>query len=84
MAVSSATVRVSPETHSKLKELAQLAGEPMPAVLDKAVEAYRRQQFLAGLAADFARLRRDAKAWDEEQDERRAWDATLADGVQEA
>ena len=78
----SLTVRISPKTHKSLKELSELTGEPMPAVLDKAIEAYRRRQFLEGLASDFARLRQDPKAWQQELDERAAWDATLSDGLE--
>ena len=63
-----------------MKELAELTGEPMPAVLDKAIEACRRRQFLQGLAADFARLRQNPKAWQQELEERAEWDTTLADG----
>ena len=38
--------------------------------------------FLEDLAADFAVLRSDQKAWAEELAEREAWDATLADGLE--
>jgi hypothetical protein len=43
----------------------------------------QRKRFLEGLNDDFARLRRDARAWNEELEERAAWDATLADGLEE-
>jgi hypothetical protein len=36
---------------------------------------------LDGLADDFARLRSNGEAWAEEQAERDAWNATLADGL---
>jgi hypothetical protein len=61
--------------------MATSAGETMPSILDKAIEHYRRKQFLDGLNADFARLRRDAQAWQQEVAEREAWDVTLADGL---
>ena len=78
----SVTVRISTKAHKSLKELSDLTGEPMPAVLDKAIEAYRRRQFLQGLADDFARLRQNPKAWRQELEERAQWDATLADGLE--
>ncbi len=37
--------------------------------------------FFAELNSAFARLRRDKSGWKEEMEERRAWDATLADGL---
>jgi hypothetical protein len=53
----------------------------MPAILKHAVEAYERARFLEGLNADFDALRSDAKAWSEEEKERKDWEATLADGL---
>ena len=77
------TVRIKPETHAKLKELAKLAGEPMPETLDKAIEAYRRQKFLEDVNHSFAKLRDDETAWAQEQAERHEWDVTLADGLED-
>ncbi len=37
-------------------------------------------RYFEKLNASFARLRNDRKAWKEELEERRAWDATLMDG----
>jgi hypothetical protein len=81
--MASETVRIKPETHAKLKELAELEGEPIPEILDKAIEAYRRQKFLEEVNRSFAKLRGDEKAWAQEQAERREWDATLADGLED-
>jgi hypothetical protein len=52
----------------------------MQAALTQAIEAYRHQVFLDGLADDFARLKSAPEAWAEEQGERCAWDQTLGDG----
>jgi hypothetical protein len=82
--MSSTTVRVSERTHATLSDLAARSGLSMQEVLTKAVEAYRRQQFLEEANAAFAALRADPAAWAEEQAERAAWDATLADGLEEA
>ena len=76
------TVRISPKAHQALKELSKLTGQPMPAVLDQAIEEYRRRQFLKGLSADFAALRRNPKAWQQELEERTEWDSTLGDGLE--
>ena len=53
----------------------------MLALLDEAVEALRRQRFLERLNASYAILRADARAWEAVESERRAWDATLPDGL---
>ncbi|MEX2188415.1 MAG: ribbon-helix-helix protein, CopG family [Pirellulales bacterium] len=79
--MASATVRIDSETHAKLRALADAAGQPMPAVLRQAIDAYARAQFLDGLDRDFAALRANPTAWSEEQRERNAWDATLSDGM---
>jgi hypothetical protein len=76
------TVKINAETYAKLKETVAETGEPMIVVLAKAVDAYRRQAFLEGVNADFAALRNDCRAWAEEQSDRAAWDATLADDLQ--
>ncbi|GEM_PF-4771483 len=49
----------------------------------KAVEAFRRQTFLQEVNTEFVALRRDRKAWKQEKAERKAWEATLADGLEE-
>ncbi len=76
------TVRISASAHQALAEVAQAKGITMQAALAQAIESYRRQVFLEGLADDFARLQADRKAWADEQTERRVWDQTLADGRQ--
>lgn len=42
-----------------------------------------RQGFLEGLAGDFAALRNNPAAWQEEEKERVAWDAALADDLED-
>ena len=79
--MASATVKIDAETYAKLKETAAQTGRPMIEVLARAVEAYRRQEFLAALNDDFAALRGNRQAWKEELAERQAWDKTLADGL---
>jgi len=78
-----ASVNVGEETFNTLRELAQRTGQPVEAILDQAVEIYRRQRFLEDSNAAFGKLRNDAAAWQDEQLEREAWDATLADGLEE-
>lgn len=53
----------------------------MQALLEEAVEALRRQRFLEQVNAAYAAIRGDAKAWAAVEQERRAWDGTLLDGL---
>ncbi len=55
---------------------------PMQAILDKAIERYRRETFLRAANADYAALRRSPKAWKNELRERKIWEQTLADGIE--
>ncbi len=80
--MASTTVKINAETYAKLKEAVAETGRPMIEVLEQAVEAYRRRTFLEGVNADFAALRADRNAWAEEQSDRAAWDATMADDLQ--
>ncbi len=81
--MSSETVRIKPETHAKLKFLAESSGESMPKTLERAVESLRRQMFLEQANAAYGKLRKDKKAWAKFQAEQRQWDRTLADGLKD-
>jgi len=74
-------VRISVHTHTLLRRLAAEEDDSMQAVLDKAIEQYRRDKFVRDANADFAALKRNKKAWKEELKERELWDQTLADGL---
>jgi hypothetical protein len=54
----------------------------MQAVLDQAVEEYRRRHFWEHVEAAALDLRRDQEAWGQEVAERHAWDSTLSDGLE--
>ena len=75
------TVRIDDDTHATLKELARAEKRSMQSLLEEAVEVLRRRRFLEGVNAAYGALRADKKAWAELEQERRAWDATLADGL---
>jgi hypothetical protein len=75
------TVRIDPAAHLALAEIARAKHLSLTEALSRAVELYRREVFLEGVASDFAALRADADTWADEQAERSAWDATNADGL---
>jgi hypothetical protein len=79
--MSAPTVRISETSHLVLKELAEQTGQTMMEILDKALDAYRRQVFLDAVNAGYAALRADPAAWAEHLAERKLWDATLMDGL---
>ena len=55
----------------------------MAAVLEKAIERYRRQKFLEEANASYAALKANPKKWKEETAERELWDSTNADGLED-
>ncbi len=79
--IEGANVQISKQTYQQLVELAKASGLFMQAVLECAVEAYRRQSFLEALNADFAALRQNPQEWEAEMQERKLWEQTLADDL---
>jgi len=77
------TVTLSNAAHATLIKLAEISGETMQTVLDKAIENYRRYVFLVQANQAFAALRQNEELWQEELAERGLWDQTMADGVAE-
>ncbi|MDY7000480.1 MAG: toxin-antitoxin system protein [Thermodesulfobacteriota bacterium] len=80
----SANVRISRDAHAVLRQLAHQEGVSLQALLDRAVENYRRRLFLEKANAAYAALREDKAQWNEELSERGEWDATLQDGLNES
>jgi len=78
-----ANVRIQPDSYAKLRQLASSAGATMPEVLAEAIDELYRKRFLDECNRAYARLRADPKAWKQELDERRAWDVTLSDGLED-
>jgi hypothetical protein len=74
-------VRISAASHELLRQLAEEEGESMHAILDKAIERYRRERFLRSANEDYRALRNDSAAWKQELDRRAGWDPAVADGL---
>jgi hypothetical protein len=81
--MSAITVKVRPETHKALRDLADKTGDSMQDVLARAVEEHRRRLFFEQVNAAYEALRQDPKAWAEELEERALWESTLLDGLDE-
>jgi len=78
------TIRVNKPTIDIVRELAAKAQTTMTAVVEAAVREYRANQFWKEVEAGYAALRANPEAWAEYQDEIRAWDCTLADGLEDS
>src|SRR3982750_207282 len=74
-------VRISANSHELLRRLAEEEGESMHAILDKAIDRYRRERFLRSANEDYQALNASPASWQQELQERACWDQTLADGL---
>lgn len=77
----STTVRISDATWTVLGRIAELEGEPMQTILERAVEFYRSRRFLESVNAAYGELKRSPGGWKALEEERRAWEGTSADGL---
>ena len=77
------TVRVSAAHHQMVQELAAAAKNTIQGTVEKAIEESHKQMFWKQTRAAYAALRSDPEAWEEELQERKAWEATLSDGLAE-
>lgn len=75
------TIRISRFSHEILKEESRSSGRSMQAVLEEAIENFRRQRFIAEVNASFAQVREDERAWGGVLEEREAWDTANKDGL---
>lgn len=76
------TVTIDNTFYKILAELSASSGTSIQAVLEQAIEQYRRQQFLETANQAYIALRNNPEAWQEELEERSLWDTTLEDGLE--
>ncbi|MEG3845191.1 hypothetical protein [Microcoleus sp. herbarium14] len=76
------TVTISNTSYQALAEISASLGQPIQTILEQAIEQYRRQQFLTAANQAYLALRDRPEAWQEELEEREAWDITLEDGLE--
>lgn len=80
--MATTTVRIDVAVQHALRDLARERGETISAVLEQAIEHYRRELMFEQANAAWAALRADETAWNEELEERRLWENTLMDGIE--
>lgn len=80
---TSLTIRVSRSTHELLRGLADKSNATITAVVDEAVRDLQRKKFWADFNARCAAIQADPEAQADLRQEDVAWEATLADGLDE-
>jgi predicted transcriptional regulator len=78
----STTIRVRKDIYNTIKSLAVQQNGKIQDVIEQAVNEYKKKKFFEELNAGYTRLRADPQAWAEEKSERKAWEATLRDGLE--
>jgi predicted transcriptional regulator len=81
--LGSTTVRISRKTWKSLRQIAEQTGMTMQEILEDSVEGYRRKQLLEETNKAFLALKKDAKQWRKELEERHIWDRSLADNQED-
>lgn len=76
------TIRITKGDHAALAELSRTLGKSMTATLSDAVNALKRQELLKRTNEAYAALKSKPDAWKDEQEERKAWESTLSDGLE--
>jgi len=78
----STTVRIDDHSKELLRQIAEGLRQTQQEILAREIEKAWRKWLLDGINADFARLREDKESWEDYQNEMKAWDCTLMDGLE--
>ena len=81
--MSSQSVRINEASYRSLRRMARERGKSMQAVLEEVLQEYRRKRFWEETNAAFGAMRRQKRAWKQEQKERALWANALLDGVKD-
>jgi len=73
--------KISKQTHQILKQVSKKTGKLIKFILGRAVELYRQRQFFKELNRQVLAAKTNPKVWAEELRERKLWEGTLSDGL---
>lgn len=76
-------MRIGDATLDQLESLSKLTGQSKQKILDQAVALYAYEQILKKANDQYAALKQDTQAWQEIEEERKAWEHTLTDGLKD-
>ncbi len=77
------TIRVTRQAYNNLKAVAEQEHASMQDMLDKLLANYETKTFFEELNRSVLAVKEQPEVWAEELDERKAWEATLSDGLEE-
>ena len=76
-------LQVSDTAYQTIRELAESNHTSMAKIVERAVEHYANQLMLRQANAEWAEILMNPEAVAESEAERRVWDATIADGLED-
>lgn len=74
MARAATTIKVRPDTHARLLEIAQEDDKSMGEVITFLVDRYERERFWRGVAEDIEKFKSDSQAYQQYRAEFAEWD----------
>lgn len=77
------SIEISANTKEILDQISKDSGKSESEILEGALQLYSDQEFWKNTNTAYWCLREDAVQWQEELDERKLWESTLSDGVEE-
>ena len=76
------TIAISTQAQRTIRALAKKTNLSAHEIVERAVEELRRKLLFEEANANYAALQEQPAVWHEVEQEREAWDATLADGLE--
>lgn len=77
------SIRVSRETHERLREIAEKEHRALGDMIDRLVDEYKQQAFRRAVHESFRELREDPAAQEAYLKDMAVWDVTLMDGLED-
>lgn len=74
-------VKLRPETHAELQEIAREENRSMGDVVADSLQRYKKEKFWEQARQSVQRLKADPAAWKDYQEEIRLWDGLSGDGL---
>jgi hypothetical protein len=78
----SSLARISPSSKKRIRVLRKKTGQTQISIIENALREYERKIYLEQLNEDYARLKKNPKAWKEALKERAAWEALDDDSAE--
>ena len=75
------TVRIDDETNQVINAMSRTLSKTKKDILKDAVYQYHKIMFFKQVNDEYAELQNHEEKWEEEQQERKEWDATVGDGI---